>query len=293
MRAFWSRTAFVLTFLSEGRMSPFYMRATLIHERNTMTIQRGLSAICVLTLVIATASDSARAGMTIVNNATATYVQTGSGSDFDFYTGTAIPSSVLLNASRDGYYSKNQLDYSQSASGAWLTNRLSQKRDGVSGTYSQGYASTLQFTVDAATTYDASGSFAATHAGAAGRVYMQAYLFDLTLGRTLFSSFQYSLNTASESFILGGSGGDYSNGFAGSLTGTLVAGHTYEWYFNSYIYADRQDSGASATGDMNLKLGDGGDGFKAVPEPAAVAMWSIAGALGLVITRRRKRIMVA
>ena len=36
-----------------------------------------------------------------------------------------------------------------------------------------------------------------------------------------------------------------------------------------------------------------GDGFNAVPEPSAIAMWGLAGAIGIVIARRRKRTVVA
>jgi hypothetical protein len=34
-------------------------------------------------------------------------------------------------------------------------------------------------------------------------------------------------------------------------------------------------------------------GFSPVPEPSSVAMWGLAGAVGLVVARRRKRLMVA
>jgi len=50
------------------------------------------------------------------------------------------------------------------------------------------------------------------------------------------------------------------------------------------------DTGGASRESIRMQVGDG---FSPVPEPSAIAMWGIAGALGLVLAHRRKRTIVA
>ena len=87
--------------------------------------------------------------------------------------------------------------------------------------------------------------------------------------------------------------GDFSNTTQGSLTGTLLAGHQYEFYFEDFIQAFPQtDFGATATGCITLSIGGatggGACGVAAVPEPGSLALAGLALA-GLGLARRKAR----
>jgi len=56
---------------------------------------------------------------------------------------------------------------------------------------------------------------------------------------------------------------------------------------------DRVEIRETSGGIENEFFGQFYTGFQPVPEPASLAMWGLAGAVGLVIARRRKRVMVA
>jgi len=240
------------------------------------------------------ACNGVHGGMTITSNSIrATLFDSDGGNDaFDSYSGTAIPASQLVDATsgNNQNWSRVQLDYTQSASGATLSHGISLNREGGIRDYSRYQANSLEFTVDAATNYDASGFINVSDVGASlsGLVFFRAFLRDVTNNVTLFDSFQHSENTHDENFILGELGGDSKFDYMqGSLTGFLTTNVTYEWYSDMYLQAyPDADLGASASGDFTLKLGDGGS-FNAVPEPASFAIWGL-GALGVVIARRRK-----
>lgn len=148
----------------------------------------------------------------------------------------------------------------------------------------------MLFTVDANTTYSLSGKFDVTDvtSPSPGSVHFVGYLVDLTTTTYLFLSEQFSRETANESYVLGGNGGDWGNSLAGSLTGNLIAGHNYKWHSLASIvaYTVTGDGGASAEGDITLKIGSGGT--TTVPEPSSLAMWGI-GALGMMFARRKRQ----
>jgi len=107
----------------------------------------------------------------------------------------------------------------------------------------------------------------------------------------MYSSFQDSLNTVNESFVLGSAGGDHLNSNSGNFAGLLVAGHQYEWVYQflTQSLTLEGDGGATAAGFMNLKIGDG---ISPVLEPKSFAIWCSGALACLVIARRRKRRMV-
>lgn len=201
------------------------------------------------------------------------------------YTGTSIPGSVLLDNTFGGGYSRTQIDYLGSGNQATLSNTFTQSRLGNQGLFAEAYQS-LYFTADANTTYSLSGSYQATDLTTAGGLYYWTYLYDFSGGGYLAYSSQQSESTLNESFVLGGAGGDSDNYFAGSLSGNLIAGHSYQWYYDVYTHAyPDSDGGASATGNITLKIGGGAPAPDAsVPDtgsPLAMLGLALAGIAGL------------
>jgi hypothetical protein len=70
---------------------------------------------------------------------------------------------------------------------------------------------------------------------------------------------------------LGGTAGNDYNILSGSLTGTLLAGHTYIWngFAQTQAYPT-EDGGATGSGDVSLTIG-------AVPEVSSAIVWSLLG----------------
>ena len=98
---------------------------------------------------------------------------------------------------------------------------------------------------------------------------------------------QYSFNTPNQSFTLGGTDGD-GHTLTGSLTGNLLAGHTYRWHYLAYIQAPTGgDDGASASGAVTLKIAEA-----TVPEPSFILTFAglalCSGAAGWRRKRRRQ-----
>jgi hypothetical protein len=104
------------------------------------------------------------------------------------------------------------------------------------------------------------------------------------VGSTLFVDYSESRNTANEFFRpCAAGGGDFSNGTSGSLAGTLQAGRTFEFLFNTLIQAIlRADAGATATGCVALSIGGAtGGGTCGVPAvPLRTAAWLLLSGLG-------------
>ena len=103
-------------------------------------------------------------------------------------------------------------------------------------------------------------------------------LRDLTTGEVLVESTQGSNSTPNESFVIGGIGGDAVNTFSGSLTGPLLAGHQYQFWYEAQTYAHLTDDGATASGVIRF----------VVPEPSSTLLFGLAGAISLNVRRRRK-----
>lgn len=232
--------------------------------------------------------NTAHAGMVIASNGNyADLKRLSGGYATDHFSSTSFPTSHLVDATGGEFYSRIQVDYAQSGEGETLSSDLTQRKDGEIDDFSSG-ASRTSFAVTANTNYYLSGDYNVQDMTSSGEVYLYSYLLDITNGIFLSVDLQVSHNTRNEHFVLGGSGGDASNYSPGSLSGNLIAGNTYEyyWYATIHGYPDA-DGGASAVGNFTLVLGDGA---AAVPEPASITMFAL-GALGMMFARRKRQQM--
>lgn len=162
------------------------------------------------------------------------------------------------------------------------------------------YFTNIFFSVDQDTTYVVSGSYCV--ADPDGRqVTLRGQLIDHTLASTVFDSHQTSNSTPNETLTLGESGGDFSNTNIGSLSGTLIAGHEYEFHNNALIVARDVPSstGATASGAVSFMLG-GADGAiahcGALPELPALGTAARSVLIGLLcvltVWQARRRAVV-
>jgi hypothetical protein len=136
----------------------------------------------------------------------------------------------------------------------------------------------VTFVLDANVGYSLDGAYTALDA-IGQYVHFFAYLYDNTSDAYVFNSDQSSLSTPNESFTLGLSGGDYNNDLIGSLPGTLVAGHGYDFTVHADIGDyDSHNVAAAASGFVNLIF---------VPEPTT-ALLLASGLLGLAARGRRR-----
>jgi len=146
-------------------------------------------------------------------------------------------------------------------------------------------ASYLYFSVDQDVTYSASGLYSASHEGT-GRMAFQSVLRDLTIEQeALFDSLQASVDASTGEFVLGGSSGNSENTMIGSLTGTLLAGHEYEYR----IIAVTQSWGATPFEDGGTASGNASLTLTAIPEPGTGVLVAV-GLLLLPHAGRSKRL---
>lgn len=202
----------------------------------------------------------------------------GTAQDVDDLFGTT---DATATASLPGLFSQTL----RSATAASITATFNQFRTGSGGVLALGIVRAT-FDVDADTTYALGGSFANT----SGQTFLFSSLFDQSTATYLFDNYQD--NHAFNPFTanLGATNGNLQNQYAGSLTGTLLAGHTYEWLVHGQTGATyATDDGATATGSAILSFGDDPP-TEIVPEPASIAVWACLGltATGLGWRRRRR-----
>jgi hypothetical protein len=194
------------------------------------------------------------ASITITNSyLNASVQEPPSGYALNSFNGTNIPNNTPLNAVYGQDSSKNIIDWSVAGDRTTLAFDAVHQRTGTVYTYTYGYpyyftstvsayADTdgfLQFTASVDANYSAYGFYNSTDVGGgdSGNVHEYAWLFDYTANSYLFISEQQSQSTHNEQLVLGGTGGDYDNYFAGSLDGALVAGHQYVLYLSLFTSA--------------------------------------------------------
>lgn len=225
------------------------------------------------------------------NNIRAFAYDDATGTVNDVFNSTAIPATQTLTATSGNSSSVTDINYTGDATSAVLSVDMSHSIDNTGGASTPGgfdYAYTddvyFYFTADLNTTYEISGFY--DMLGTATRTYTEVWLRDLTAGTTLMREHESSDFTASESFLVDGLGtGDISNYILGSLTGDLLAGHNYQFYFANYIqsYNGAETFTANtATGNMTLTIGTP----TSVPEPSILALLSL-GLIGMGVVRKR------
>ena len=231
---------------------------------------------------------SQASAITITSNSVEVRNRTSEAIVADSFTGTSIPTSVFLDAtsSSGAYWSRIRVDYTGSGDQVTISNAFNHKRDGTYGDFSNSVGNTMCFTVGSNTTYDLSGFYNVNDESAAGSTFLYSYLWDSTASTYLVHSYQLSLKTINEQFVLRDSGGegDHINNNSGSLSGHLLAGHSYEFYCDALTHAyPDADSGASAKGNITLKIGGGA----LISDCGATAVLMGLALLGLAAARRR------
>jgi hypothetical protein len=132
---------------------------------------------------------------------------------------------------------------------------FTESRGGARWSYAQSYGELYFMPTDDHTTYALSGSYTFTtpYAGLFSRLYdvdTATYLFD---EHTTFNDSGLPGGT----FTVGGAEGQFNRTTSGALSGTLIAGHHYQWFYQATIQANpNADDGASATGGLRLEFSD-------------------------------------
>lgn len=144
----------------------------------------------------------------------------------------------------------------------------------------------IVFTLDQDEDYSISGTYGQS---GLGRLIFYMELTDVTgVPVNVFRNQQRSITLDSNTFTLGELEGQESAGgnfLEGSLTGTLLAGRTYQLAYQFVLQRWAANSAASADGFFELQIGDAP--VLGVPEPST-AMLALLGVFGVGLIRRRK-----
>jgi hypothetical protein len=159
----------------------------------------------------------------------------------------------------------SRTDYDFSASGDTGTFRFDfdHARTGIGGSYAQSDGQ-ITITTTNDVHYSLDGFYNLT---GSQQFTMFAQLRDVTDNNTIFNSVQVSGATLNESFTLGEEGGDLDNNLFGDISGTLLAGHTYQLEYNYFLLHNSPAAGpgATAVGDLNFNI-------TPIPAPGAAVL---------------------
>ncbi len=143
----------------------------------------------------------------------------------------------------------------------------------------------IEFKVDTAAVFAVDGMFSVDDAGSDfGQVELSVDLLDITGGAahptTIFSSYQKSISTTDQVFMIGGLDGDDTNVVVGTPDGLLDPSKHYALrYLVTSVATSTTTAPATASGRLTFSV-------SAVPEPSSVAALLCSAA---VLTLRRRR----
>ena len=197
----------------------------------------------------------------------------------DSTNNTSIPFSAILSATSGNSSSVTDVDWTGGDNfvlfDASFNHNINNSDDTTGGfDYAQTYQSTIAFSTNDDSAYALSGLYDFNISNG-GRSYYDVYLRDDTQGIDLFRDTTLSTTGGDLSQIfnlgVGGDGNTY-NITLGSLTGNLIAGNNYSFYFETNIITlhdqlNTQGAGV-ASGNVALLIGDP----SLVPEPMSFAL---------------------
>lgn len=263
----------------------------MINWVSTMKKHSLLPCFFTCLIVLAAPGSTSAALITITGNNVTTRASDDTGSIVEVTsTSTTLPPTETFTISEGNSSSTTIVSYSDSATSttlSWDVDISIDNTDGLSTAgccdFADSFNDFLFFTADVDATYSISGLYNLIGPSEA-TVYYEAWLIDS--GTYLFRDVSESRSTVNESFLLGDIGdGDYSNTNDGELTGKLIAGHSYAFFYQSWIQAlDANDleTEVSASAESNITLN-----ITAVPLPSTLLLFG-SGLLGLIGIYRRK-----
>jgi hypothetical protein len=217
-------------------------------------------------LMIAGLAAEASAAISIVNSGSIAAVSDGTNPPDGENVATGKVTATLF----DGYSSITTL-YTTSGDSANFSGSFDILRGGALNSMGLGQID-VRFVATVNETYQLSGSFT-NSAGAEG---LSSFLEVVDTGQFAFLNTQFSSSAAK--FNLGETAGS-SNVFQGSLTGTLLAGVTYQWQAKVSSEPSPTDSGATASGSVSLDIAPAASPLSSTttPEPSSLIVWTLIG----------------
>jgi hypothetical protein len=202
-----------------------------------------------------------------------------------------IPTDQTVTVTDGSSSSSTRYMYSGVGDNVSLSAFFTQSRAGALNSATESMGTLIRFTVDTDSTYRLLGEYTVDDVGpTSGFVRFSASLRDgdEVSGTLLLRTEQRSSNTVDEQLRFGEFGGDQLNTFSGSLTGMMLAGHTYTLTYDAVSQANPDaDTGMSARGAWALDIGDGAP-LTSVPDSGSTAAMLTVALAGVFAIRRRQ-----
>ena len=221
-------------------------------------------------LMIAGLAAEASAAISIVN--TGSLAEVSDGANFN---GQNVATGTATATLSDGYpsitYSSITTLYTTSGDSANFSGSFNILLGGAINSMAFGQIN-VRFVPTVNETYQLGGSFT-NSAGAEG---LSSFLQVVSSGQFVFLNTQFSSSAAT--FSLGNTAGS-SNFLQGNLTGTLLAGVTYQWQAKVKSDPSPTDDGAIASGSVSLDITPTASPLTSTttPEPSSLIVWTLIG----------------
>jgi hypothetical protein len=236
----------------------------------------GSSLAGALFLALLTGPSAYALGISLGPSSIDAYADDG-GVEHSTYIPTSVPDSGSVTATHGGVTATTGFAFSDSG----ITLTFDHIR--APTLYAAAYGGTavngdrqIQFVPNANVPYVLEGVYTTVDVDG-GYVEFRAAFLDITANTVLFVNAQSSDSTPNESFVLGLQQGDRDNHLVGSLSGMLIAGHTYALTTLATTQSlSNATTSATGTGHLSLTF---------VPEPST-GLLVIAGLLGFAVRRK-------